>query len=122
MESRVLHWLKREGLLFAVFGGFGGFGGFGLLGLPALVLMVGQVLLGEYRPGAGTFYADLYGHLGALSPWAWLLVLGPWLAVQILRLLWLPLRPLLRRREAPREERRDQAPRKASPERIEPTI
>lgn len=113
-----MHWLKREGLLFAVFGGFG------LLGLPALVFMVGQVLLGEYRPGAGmgTFYADLYGHLGALSPWAWLLVLGPWLAVQLLRLLWLPLRPLLRRREVPREDRRDEAPRKPRPERIEPTI
>jgi hypothetical protein len=113
-----LHTLKREGLLLAVFGGFG------LLGLPALVFMVGEFLLGEYRPGAGmgSFYADLYGHLGALSPWAWLLVLGPWLAVQMLRLLWLPLRPLVRRRDHRGDEQRDDAPSKKRAERIEPTI
>lgn len=91
-----MHWLRREALLFAVFGGLG------LLALPALVYLVGQQLLGEYRPGAnmGVFYADLYKHLGALSIWAWILVLGPWLAVQLLRLLWLPLGALTRRRAA----------------------
>lgn len=113
-----MHWLKREGLILAVIGGFG------LLGLPALIFMVGEVLLGEYRPGAGmgSFYADLYGHLGALSPWAWLLALGPWLTVQMLRLLWLPLRPLLGRRDDRWEDRRDEAPRTTPTERIEPTI
>lgn len=87
-----MHWLRREALLFAVFGGFG------LLILPSLVYLVGQQLLGEYRPGAtiGTFYADLYGQLAALSTWAWLLVLGPWLAIQVLRLLWLPLGTFMR--------------------------
>lgn len=75
-------------------------GGLGLAGMPALVYLVGERLLGEYRPGAsmGTFYADLFAELGALSPWAWLLVLGPWLALQLLRVLWLPFRPLVRRR------------------------
>jgi len=88
-----LHWLRREALLLAVLAGFG------LLVLPALVYLVGQQLLGEYSPGAtmGTFYADFYGHLGAFSIWAWLLSLGPWLAVQLLRLLWLPLGPFMRR-------------------------
>jgi len=88
-----LHWLRREALLLAAFGGVG------LLVLPALVYLVGQELLGEYRPGAGMadFYADLYGQLGAFSIWAWILVLGPWLAVQLLRLLWLPLGALMRR-------------------------
>lgn len=87
------HWPRREVLLFAVFGGFG------LLILPGIVYLVGQRLLGEYRPdaGMGGFYADLYGHLGTLSVWAWLLVLGPWIAVQTLRLLWLPLEGLMRR-------------------------
>ena len=81
---------------------FGGLAGFGLLVLPALVYTVGVVLLGEYRPGAtvGAFYADLYAELAALSPWAWLLVLGPWLGIQWLRLLWLPFRALLRRPSA----------------------
>jgi hypothetical protein len=106
-----LHWSRREALLLAVFGGFG------LLVLPALVYLVGQFLLGEYRPGAGmgTFYADLYGHLGAASPWAWLLVLGPYLAIQLLRLLWLPLGLLMREPAPPRREDRTR-------ERIEPTI
>lgn len=87
-----MHALRREALLFAALAGFG------LLVLPAMVYAVGQVLLGEYRPGAtvGTFYGDLYGQLAAPSVWAWLLVLGPWFAVQFLRLLWLPLRLLLR--------------------------
>jgi hypothetical protein len=85
-------WLRREALLLLTLGGFG------LLLLPALVYLVGERLLGEYRPhGAmGSFYADLYGHLASPSIWAWLLVLGPWLAVQFLRLLWLPVRPLMR--------------------------
>jgi hypothetical protein len=79
--------LRREALVLAVVGGFG----FAIL--PALVYLVGQQLLGEYRPdaGMGAFYADLYGELGSLS-WAWLLVLGPYLTVQLLRLLWWPLR------------------------------
>lgn len=106
-----MHWLRREALLLAVFGGFG------LLVLPALVYLVGQVLLGEYRPGAGmgAFYADLYGHLAAASPWASLLVFGPYLAIQLLRLLWLPLGLL-----AHRPNRRERQPR--NDERIEPTI
>lgn len=88
-----MNFLRREALLLAILAGFG------LLALPALVYAVGQVLLGEYLPGAtmGTFYGDLYGHLGALSGWAWLLVLGPWLAVQFLRLLWWPLRSIMRK-------------------------
>jgi hypothetical protein len=91
-----VHWLRREAILFALIGGFG------LLVLPALVYLVGQRLLGEYRPGAtmSVFYADLYSNLAAASPWPWLLVLGPYLAVQLLRLLWLPL-GILTRRPAP---------------------
>lgn len=83
-----MDWLRREAIVLAIFGGFG------LLILPALVYLVGQQLLGEYRPGAGMgdFYADFYGQLGAISAWAWMLALGPWLAVQLLRVLWLPLR------------------------------
>ncbi|NGP54367.1 hypothetical protein [Thioalkalivibrio sp. XN8] len=84
---------RRELLL------FGCLAGFGLLVLPALVYAVGVFLLGEYRPGAtvGSFYADLYAELAAPALWAWLLVLGPWLGIQWLRLLWLPFRALLRR-------------------------
>ena len=106
-----MQWLRREAFV------FGGFGGFGLLILPALIYLVGQQLLGEYRPGAtvGTFYADLYSHLGAFSPWAWALVLGPWLTIQLLRLLWLPLQRATRR--APRESGQ-----KCPATRVEPSI
>jgi hypothetical protein len=92
-ERPTLKPLRRELLLLALLGGFG------LLALPGLVYAVGAFLLGEYRPGAtvGMFYADLYGQLLAPSPWAWLLVLGPWLGIQWLRLLWLPTGLLLRR-------------------------
>lgn len=81
-------WLRREGLILAAAGGFG------LLLFPALVYLVGQLLLGEYRPdgGMGRFYADLFAALGSAGPWAWLLVLGPWLLVQVLRVLVAPLR------------------------------
>jgi hypothetical protein len=86
-------WLRREALVLAACFGFG------LLVLPALIFLVGGQLLGEYRPGAGmaAFYADLYTQLAAMSPWPWLLVLGPWLAVQLLRALWLPFASLMRR-------------------------
>lgn len=96
------------------------FGSFGLLALPALVYLVGQFLLGEYRPGAGmgAFYADLYGQLAAPAPWAWLLVLGPYLGIQLLRLLWLPLGWLAHRPARPARQQRS-AP---AAERIEPTI
>jgi hypothetical protein len=106
-----LHRLRREALVFAALGGFG------LLILPALIYLVGQELLGEYRPGAtvGTFYVDLYSQLGAFSPWAWVLVLGPWLAIQLLRLLWLPLGRASRRApNAPGQ--------KPPPPRVEPSI
>lgn len=88
--------LQRELLVLVVLVGFG------LLALPGLVYAVGAFLLGEYQPGAtvGTFYADLYLALRQPSPWAWLLVLGPWLGIQWLRLLWLPTRMLLRRGKA----------------------
>lgn len=104
-------WLRREAIVLAVFGGFG------LLILPALVYLVGQQLLGEYRPGAGmgAFYGDFYGLLGTFSIWAWVLALGPWLAVVLLRFLWLPLRHLARGSAAAPEEPRADG-------RVEPTI
>lgn len=112
-----MHSLRREALLLAIFGGFG------LLALPALVYLVGQVLLGEYRPGAGmgVFYADFYGHLAAASPWAWALVFGPYLAIQLLRLLWLPL-GLVTRRPARPDRKHGREAEARNLERIEPTI
>ena len=82
------NWLRREGAILAVTAAFG------LLLFPALVYLVGQQLLGEYRSdgGLGRFYADLFAALARPGLWAWLLVLGPWLLLQTLRLLVAPLR------------------------------
>ena len=82
------NWLRREGVILAVTAAFG------LLLFPALVYLVGQQLLGEYRSdgGLGRFYADLFAALARPGLWAWLLVLGPWLLLQTLRLLVAPLR------------------------------
>lgn len=79
--------LRRELWLFAILAAFG------WLLLPALVYLTGQVLLGEYRPdgGMGRFYADVYGALAGPGPWAWLLLLGPWLLVMAVRALAVPL-------------------------------
>lgn len=68
--------------------------GFGFLVLPAIVYGVGVRLLGEYRPGGGMglFYGDLYRALGRGEGWAWLLLLGPYLGIMAIRLMWLPVR------------------------------
>lgn len=80
-------WLRRELVWLAVMLPFG------FLVLPAIVYAVGVQLLGEYRPegGMGLFYADLFRALGQGEIWAWLLMLGPWLGILALRLLWIPL-------------------------------
>jgi len=82
-------WLRRElilaGILIAV----------GALLLPVAIYFTGQVLLGPYSDeghGLGRLYADIFGDLaGGFLP-AWLLVLSPWLAIQLLRLAVIPLR------------------------------
>lgn len=61
---------------------------FGLLALPVLVYWVGIRVVGEYSPESGLW--DLAWHiwsdLAAGSLLAWILVLSPYLIVQLLRL------------------------------------
>ncbi len=63
----------------------------GLVVLPALIYLVGGVLLGEYAGGGrlGSFYGDMLRDLGQGSWQAWSLVLGPLLLVQAGRLIFL---------------------------------
>lgn len=69
---------------------------FGTLLLPVAVFMVGQQILGSYEGGG---VADLsqavWSALLAGRASAWLLVLSPYLVIQLLRLSW---RVLYRRR------------------------
>lgn len=79
--------LRREGILFAVMIAVG-------LLLPLAVFYTGRVLLGEYSEtgaGVGALYGDVFTDLAAGSPVAWLLILGPWLGILLIRILWWPL-------------------------------
>ena len=58
---------------------------FGLIGLPPLILLVGQVLIGDYAQGLPGFYEALAGALAGGHVFAWLLVLSPYLTVQLIR-------------------------------------
>lgn len=61
--------------------------GFGLFVLPFAIYLVGQRLLGEYRADAGAMALAeaLWLGLLSLSLPAWILVLSPYLVVQLLR-------------------------------------
>lgn len=68
--------------------------GIGLFVMPALIYLVGILLLGPYGEGSGLgrFYADFFGDLVEPSGRAWALVLGPLVLISILRLLFLDVR------------------------------
>lgn len=60
---------------------------FGLLALPFAIYLVGQQLLGEYAEGSGALVLaeSIWLDLLALRLPAWLLVLTPYLVVQLVR-------------------------------------
>ena len=78
--------LRRELRIFAVMAGFG------VIVLPLLVYLAGALTLGPYDGGLLAFLAKLYGDFVHFSPGALLLLLGPYAALQGLRLLTRPLR------------------------------
>ncbi|HET7133089.1 MAG TPA: hypothetical protein VFJ95_12615 [Gammaproteobacteria bacterium] len=61
----------------------------GFFGLPFAIYWVGQQLLGDYAPNAGALdLADqIWGDLLQLAPAAWLLVLSPYLTLQLARVV-----------------------------------
>jgi len=71
--------------------------GFGLLVLPALIYVVGAKILGVYGggPSIGAFYGNFFRNLisGALR--TWFIVLGPYLLLTVLRLIFWPWRSKL---------------------------
>jgi hypothetical protein len=68
-----------------------GLGG-GILVLPGLVYLAGSATLGPYEGGVTPFLTKLYGDLAHLSPGALLLVCGPYVMLQVLRVASRPLR------------------------------
>ena len=79
--------LRREAILFGVMLLVG-------LLLPIAIFFTGRILLGEYMEtgeGIRHLYGDVFADLAAGSPFAWALILGPWLGILLIRLLWWPL-------------------------------
>lgn len=95
--------------------------GFGLLVLPALIYATGSLLLGAYGGGEhiGSFYGDYFRDLGA-TPQTWGLVLGPYVLVQLARLIFRDSSNPDPSQEPPEPARR--AATAAPRERREPTI
>lgn len=94
----------------------------GLFLLPALIYLVGTLMLGPYGDNAGlvTFYVDFFKDLVEPSGRAWTLALGPLALITVLRLLFLDVRT---RRDDDRgqdEEAPAPAPRTAG--RVEPRV
>lgn len=90
-------WVRREliiaGILIPI----------GVLLLPVAIYFTGQALLGQYSDqgeGIGKLYSDIFRDVGAGSVAAIVLVLSPWLGIQLLRLAWRPLRRKAVSREA----------------------
>jgi hypothetical protein len=62
--------------------------GFGLIVLPLAIYVVGQQLVGEYAGSGPLALAEsIWLDLAALRPLTWLLVLWPYLTVQLVRLV-----------------------------------
>jgi len=62
----------------------------GLFGLPACVYLVGQQLVGEYEAGLPGLYEAIADGLMSGHELTWLMILSPYLSVQIVR-FWLRL-------------------------------
>lgn len=75
--------------------------GFGALVLPFLVYLAGALTLGPYDGGLGAFLKELYGGFLTLSPGAAVLLLGPYVLFQAVRVLSGPYRRARRTRRRP---------------------
>ncbi|HUF72536.1 MAG TPA: hypothetical protein VMR74_06530 [Gammaproteobacteria bacterium] len=60
----------------------------GLIGLPAMVYLVGQLLVGEYEAGLPGFYQAIGAALTDGRWHAWMLVLSPYIGIQLLRFVY----------------------------------
>ena len=74
--------IPRETLLFLVLALVG------IALLPLAIFFVGDAVFGSYGGGGfGDFFESLLGKLGRADRFAWLLVLSPYILVQVVRLM-----------------------------------
>ena len=74
--------------------------GFGLFVLPFAIYFVGQQLIGEYDPnaGVGSLYEHIWTDFLSLRATAWILIVGPYVTVQLIRgirRVWRRKRPVI---------------------------
>jgi hypothetical protein len=104
----------------------------GFFVMPALVYVVGTLLLGPYGltevngGGLGSFYGDFFSDLVEPAGRVWMLALGPLVVISVLRLLFLNFSSKETRDENPETHERPAAlerepPRRAR-ERVEPRV
>jgi len=67
---------------------------FGMLALPIGVYWVGQIVIGGYESDAGMMglLGSIWDDLGRGSPAAWILVLSPYVVIQLFRIAFKLLR------------------------------
>lgn len=98
----------------------------GLFLLPAAIYLVGTLMLGPYKPGAGLiqFYGDFFADLASFSLRAWIIALGPLIIVTVVRLLFVGLPPRPTATESAPPPVKEEPPREApkARTRVEPRI
>jgi len=99
----------------------------GLFALPAAIYLVGVLMLGPYKPGAGLmqFYTDFFGDLATPTLRAWILALGPLVLITLIRLVFWGVPVRERRASVPEEAPSEPEPVRSDPrtrERVEPRI
>jgi hypothetical protein len=88
----------------------------GALVLPAAIFAVGTLLLGSYTGGMGKFYQSFIQDLIAGLPRTWSLVIGPYVLIMLLRLVF-----MRRRLHQGEEESAPQVRREPPPEQVRTT-
>jgi hypothetical protein len=96
--------------------------GFGLIVLPALIYLVGVPILGAYGggPHIGAFYGDYFRNLIAGVGRTWFLVVGPYILLVALRLMFWRWRSKLPVNQPPSDDDVAQSP--VRKERREPFV
>jgi hypothetical protein len=59
---------------------------FGMVVFPAVIYAVGQRVIGDYEAGLMGFYESIASELAGGNPYAWLLILAPYLGVLLIRI------------------------------------
>lgn len=104
----------------------------GFFVMPALIFLVGTLLLGPYGASEGdggslgSFYGDFFSDLAEPAGRVWMLALGPLVVISLLRLIFLNFKTKEAHEPAPSREYDEPAAARDSPsrtrQRVEPRV